>query len=246
MLKMIRLIMCITLLLPLVGFASQASMQVIPSKATTAAKQESITPQRALELLQQGNQRFLSDQLRSYNYAKEMKMTVKKGQHPLAVILSCIDSRSIADILFDQGLGNVFVARVAGNVINKDMLGSMEFATKHAGAHLIVVMGHTECGAIQGACVGGAVGNLKDIFASIQPAVTFVKKAEGQDFNCESSTTVNAIAKQNVLNQMQNVLNGSSVIKALVANKDVEIVGAMHNLKTGKVEFFNIDGKVIS
>lgn len=216
---------------------------VIPSKAITSEKQASLTPARALELLKQGNQRFMTDQMRDYNFAKEMKVTTNEGQHPIGVVLSCMDSRSIPDILFDQGLGNLFVARVAGNVVNKDLLGSMEFATKVAGGRLVVVMGHTRCGAVQGACAtrgNTGLANLDYLLGKIKPAVSDVEKQDNkQELNCKSNDTVDVIAKQNVVNQLQNIYNSSSVIKDLVDSKQIYLVGAMHDIKTGQINFFD-------
>lgn len=225
--------------------ANAYSNQQTQSKATPAEKQMRLTPQEVLKQLKAGNARFVNDHMRNYNFAKEMKVTTKYGQHPIAVVLSCMDSRSIPDILFDQGLGNIFVARVAGNVVSKNMLGSMEFATEIAGSRLIVVMGHTRCGAIQGACNAKTTGNLHYLLNNIKPAVTIIKKQKKNQFNCQKMNIINSIAKQNVLNQMQSILSQSQVIKRLVAKKKIAIIGAMHNLKTGEVNFFTSNGSPI-
>lgn len=217
----------------------------LPSKATTQEKQANLSPQRALELLKEGNQRFIDNKMRQYNFAKEMKVTTKKGQFPLAIILSCIDSRSIPDILFDQGLGNLFVSRMAGNVADKDLLGSMEFSTQLAGAKVIVVMGHTHCGAVQGACLTQAktqLQNLDFLLAKILPAVDTVKKQDS-NLNCQNYQEVDKIAKQNVLNQIQYIYDNSPAIRNLVDNKQIYLVGAMHDISTGKVTFFNKDNQ---
>jgi carbonic anhydrase len=215
------------------------------SKATTADKQAGLTPVRALEMLKEGNQRFIENKMRDYNFAKEMKVTTKKGQNPLAIILSCIDSRSIPDFLFDQGLGNIFVSRIAGNVADKEILGSMEFATKVAGAKLVVVMGHTRCGAVRGACtLDGETGlkNLDYLLDKIKPAAkTF--KSQDKAANCESYDTVDAIAKQNVIDQLKYIESSSAVLADLVKSGQIKLVGAMHDIRTGKVAFFDVNGE---
>lgn len=236
-----------TLLCTGFSFATSPTPAQPPSKAMTEAKQEVLTPAKALNMLKQGNQRFTNDKMRDYNFVKEMKVTTKKGQHPLAVILSCIDSRSIPEFLFDQGLGNLFVSRVAGNVVNQDLLGSMEFATQVAGSRLVLVMGHTHCGAVHAACgIGPNTGmaNLDVLLKQITPAVKQVKEqsADGK-FTCKNPQTVDIIAKQNVINQLNDVYNKSAVIKKLADAKQIQLVGAMHDLKTGQVSFFDNKGK---
>lgn len=214
------------------------------SKATTQTKQASLTPKKALELLKAGNKRFREGNLRNLDFEKEMKVTTKKGQFPLAIFLSCIDSRSIPDVLFDQGLGNIFVSRVAGNVADQDMLGSMEFATKLAGAPLIVVMGHTHCGAVQGACVHGRdvdLKNLSHLLGKIKPAVQTMKKKD-ESLNCENMASVDKIAKQNVLDQISYIRENSEAINGMAKDNKIMIVGAMHDIRTGEVVFFDEQG----
>ncbi len=204
-------------------------------KGFTEQQQQDITPQQALTLLKEGNQRFTNDQLRNYDFASIRKKTAD-SQFPFAVVLTCLDSRSSPDIVFDQGIGKIFIGRVAGNVVNTDLLGSMEFATGLAGAKLIVVMGHTSCGAVAGACAGAGTDNLKKLLSNIQPAVNTVQQAKKG--SCEDMKTVNAIAKQNVINQVKKVYQDSPVIKRLIDKHQVLLVGAMHNLATGNVDFF--------
>jgi carbonic anhydrase len=213
------------------------------SKAITEKKQAKLTPQDALALLKAGNQRFMTNRVRQYDYNKEMKVTTKRGQHPLAIILNCIDSRSIPELLFDQGLGNIFAARVAGNIVDKNILGSMEFATSIAGASVIVVMGHTHCGAVQGACAGGASGNLGYLLSNIKPAVSFIKNQNSAPLNCNNPKTIDEIAKQNVLVQLQYIVSNSPVIAKLIKEKEVEVIGAMHDIRSGRVDFFDLNGK---
>jgi len=229
-----------------ISFNAFASTIPPQAKAVSEQKQASLTPQRALEMLKQGNQRFINDQMRDYNFAKEMKITTKKGQHPVAIVLSCIDARSIPDFLFDQGLGNLFVSRVAGNVISKDLLGSMEFATQIAGARLVVVMGHTHCGAVQAACSIGAntgLANLDYLLGEIKPAVSQIEKQKNKkELNCKSTKTVDIVAKQNVINQLNGIYKDSAVIKNLVDSKQIYLLGAMHDIQSGQVLFFDKEG----
>lgn len=233
-----------SVLLGMIFFGLNAVAAEPVSKAATSEKQSQLTPQKALMLLKEGNQRFIDNKMRTYDFAKEMKVTSKKGQFPLAVILSCIDSRSIPDFLFDQGLGNLFVSRVAGNVTDTDLMGSMEFATKLAGARLVIVMGHTQCGAVQGACLTNAdtgLKNLDKLLNKILPAVSTLK-SEHKDLNCKTNEAVDQIARQNVLNQLKVIYEQSDVIKQQVDNKSIYLLGAMHDIRTGKVQFFDKEG----
>lgn len=207
-------------------------------KLRSKAVRTLITPDQALIKLKEGNLRLLSLMQRKSHYIKIAKYTSQQGQFPFAIILSCIDSRSVPEIIFDQSLGDIFSARVAGNVINADMLGSMEFATKVAGAKLIVVMGHTQCGAVKAACQNVKLGHITNLVKQITPAVNTVK-AKIKKLNCDNSQNVDLIAKQNVLDQLQLILSQSTIIKNLVETHQVKLIGAMHNLKTGKVTFFN-------
>lgn len=230
----------IFLLMPLQVFAAE-----LPSKAVTSAKQNALTPMQALKLLKEGNQRFTSNNMRDYNFEKEMKMTVKKGQFPIAVILSCIDSRAIPNFVFDQSIGNLFVARVAGNVADKNILGSMEFSTKMAGAKIVMVMGHNHCGAIVGTCQTEAktdLANLNFLMEQMIPAVKTVKQ-NSKSFSCDSENTINEITKQNVLNQLSYIRKNSKVIDELVKSNEVMLVGAMNDIRHGKVMFFNENGQ---
>lgn len=214
------------------------------SKAITAAKQAGLSPKRAIALLKEGNQRFIRGELRQYDFVKEMKITSKKGQHPLAFILNCIDSRSIPDILFDQGLGNLFVSRIAGNVADKDILGSMEFASLLAGAPLIMVMGHTHCGAVEGACAIKDTGlhNLNDLLNKIRPAVGQLATNDASP-DCKDIGMINQIARQNVLNQLHYIVNNSQALKEAFEQQNIMLIGGMHHINSGKVDFFNIKGE---
>ncbi len=216
----------------------------IPSTATL---QQSITPEQVLERLKSGNKRFVTDASMIKGHMQSAYVAAEQGQHPLAIILNCVDSRSVANYLFDEGIGNMFVARVAGNVADANILGSMEFAAVHAGVKLIVVMGHTNCGAVTAACQGKPTGMpaLDRLLKQIEPAVDIVKRQVGHPFNCDSAKTVDTVARQNVLNQMHYVISHSHDIADLVNDHKIMLVGAMHNLKTGKVFFFDSQGAAV-
>lgn len=205
----------------------------------TSESQKSMTADKGLKTLKEGNARFVKGSNINRNFLNQAKLTHSKGQYPFAVILSCMDSRGSSELIFDQGIGDVFSIRVAGNVLDLDQLGGLEFATKAVGSHLVVVMGHSSCGAIAGACSGIKLGNLTQLLNKIQPSIDVVKQTQkNQPLNCHDNTIVDKIAKQNVLNVIQEVKKGSKIISDLITNGDVKIVGAMHNLKTGEVVFF--------
>ena len=212
---------------------------------STAKKQNAITSQQALTLLKEGNQRFINDNLHKQRHRKFALKTSKVGQYPYAVVLSCMDSRSIPDIIFDQSIGNIFVARVAGNLISPNILGSVEYATKYAGSKLVVIMGHTQCGAVTAACENvEASKNLTALVRQIRPAVVSVEKRD-HETNCADPNLINAIAKQNVINQIAKLRANSSVLNDLLAQKKIKAVGAMHDLRTGKLTFFDSHGNSI-
>ena len=205
----------------------------------SAEKLKLMTPETALKLLKEGNGRFVSGSMKNRNFLQQAKLT-KKGQHPFAFILSCMDSRGSPELIFDQGIGDIFAGRVAGNVIDKDQLGGMEYATQVMGSHIIVVMGHTACGAVKGACDDVKLGNLTQLVNKITPAVKTVKKdSHASALDCNDMKNVNAIARQNVLNMVQEIKNESPVVKNLIAQKQVMIVGAMYDLATGRVTFID-------
>lgn len=218
---------------------------VYAAEVITAAQQKAMTPKEVLQKLIIGNDRFVQDELNKRDHTLILQYNVK-GQHPVAFVFNCVDSRSVPELLFDQVPGNIFVGRIAGNVVDYNVLGSMEFATEFAGAKLIVVMGHTACGAVQGACNNVKAGNLTGLLAQIQPAINKIKSEEKSKFSCKNPKTIDAIAKQNVFNQMHYILNNSKIIANLEKKKKVMLVGAIHNLATGKVEFFTINGKKLS
>lgn len=231
------------LLFTLAIFTAPASAEELKAGAwlytQTSETNKSMTADKGLEILKAGNSRFIAGDGKNRDLLKQAQLTAEKGQYPFAVILSCMDSRGSPELIFDQGIGDVFSVRLAGNVLDADQLGGLEYATKVIGSHLIVVMGHTRCGAVSGACSGAELGSLTQLLQKIQPAVDAVKKVKKTDkLDCSVTATVDDIAKQNVLNVMQEIKSKSKIISDLVASGDVKIVGAMQDLRTGAVTFF--------
>jgi len=201
--------------------------------------QKVTTPQPNVVLmhLKQGNTRFADGKPRQHNYGKQIKNT-KFRQKPEAIVLSCMDSRSIPELAFDQGIGSIFTLRVAGNVLNQDIMGSMEYGTKVVGAKLIVVLGHTHCGAVEAACNNIKLGNLTNLLQEIQPAVE-TTKTNFEKNSCSNPKFINAIAKQNVINMTKKIIQDSKIIAKLVKAGKVNIVGGIYNVSSGKVTFIS-------
>lgn len=206
------------------------------TKALTKETQAALTPEGVIQLLKDGNTRFLTDTAVERDFLKQVKETAG-GQYPMAVILGCIDSRVPHEIVFDKGVGDVFSARVAGNFVNTDILGSMEFATAVAGAKVVVVLGHTECGAVKGACDNVELGNLTSTLANISPAVYAVDEVEG-DRTSKNKEFVEKVAEKNVRLTVQNTLDRSPILRGLVSEGKLIVVGAMHDVTTGEVTFY--------
>ncbi|WP_378185977.1 carbonic anhydrase family protein [Aquimarina sp. W85] len=206
-------------------------------KAHTKETQATMTPQKALDFLKEGNVRFQQNLKANRNLLEQVNDT-KEGQFPFATILSCIDSRVSAELVFDQGLGDIFSVRIAGNFVNEDILGSMEFGSKLAGTKLIVVLGHTSCGAIKGACDHVKMGNLTKLIDKITPAVDAVKEPQ-DDAKRNSANTefVDAVAIQNVKMTIDNIRRQSDILKEMEDNNEILIVGGMYDIKNGKVTF---------
>jgi len=205
-------------------------------KTLTKEMQNAISPSMALNLLKEGNKRFVSNLKINRNLLQQANET-SDGQHPFAVILSCIDSRTSAELIFDQGLGDVFSVRIAGNIVNEDILGSMEFGCKVAGAKIIVVLGHTKCGAIKGACDNVELGNLTSLIAKIKPAVD-QEMTTTQNRNSGNVSFVENVAELNVSLSVKNILLQSPIIAEMVKNDEIGIVGGVHDISTGEVKFF--------
>ena len=207
-------------------------------KAHTRETQATMTPQKALQYLKEGNQRFQNN-LKAHRNLLEQVNDTSEGQFPFATILSCIDSRVSAELVFDQGLGDIFSVRIAGNFVNEDILGSMEFACKLAGTKLLVVLGHTSCGAIKGACDDAKLGNLTTMLAKIKPAVESVTEPTDKSLrNSKNLDFVDRVAEKNVSIAIENIRKQSPVLKEMEDNNEIDVVGAMYNINTGEVTFF--------
>lgn len=207
-------------------------------KAHTKETQAAITPQNALEYLKEGNQRFQNNIKADRNLLEQVNDT-SGGQFPFATILSCIDSRVSTELIFDQGLGDVFSARIAGNVVNEDILGSMEFACKLAGTKLIVVLGHTSCGAVKGACDNAKMGNLTTLLEKITPAVNAVSEPKDASLrNSKNLEFVDNVSRKNVDLTIERIMKESDVLAEMQNNGEIIITGAMYDIHSGAVSFY--------
>lgn len=204
--------------------------------AQTAQSQANIAPSEAIEFLKDGNKRFVQKKGLNRDLHQQISDTAQ-GQFPFAAVVSCIDSRIPTEMVFDQGIGDIFNARVAGNIVNEDILGSLEFACKLAGAKAIVVMGHTACGAVKGACDNARLGNLTQMLNKIKPAVELTSTSEGEDRSSSNSAFVNRVADKNVELTIENILSQSAVLKEMNDNGNITIVGAMYDVHTGEITF---------
>lgn len=194
-----------------------------------------LTPAQALHILKEGNHRFLNNLSRNRNLLELVNET-KDGQWPFAAILSCMDSRTSAELIFDQGLGDIFSIRIAGNITSENIVGSLEYATAIAGSKLILVLGHTGCGAIKGACDHVQFGNLTGLLSKIRPSVE-QEDTFKENRNSTNTPFVNAVAEINVKNTVKEILRSSPVIRDLVEKGDIGIASAMYDVSTGKVSF---------
>lgn len=199
----------------------------------TQESQQKITPSDALKMLEDGNKRFTEDKMLERDLMEQAKITAN-GQYPFAVVLSCIDSRVTPEQVFDQGIGDIFDARIAGNFINEDILGSMEFSCKITGSKLVLVLGHTNCGAIKGTIDDAKLGNLTRMLGKIKPAVE--KTVYDGERTSKNYDYVDLVSEENVKLAVENIKLGSPVLKEMYDNGEIDIRGAMYNLKTGKVE----------
>ncbi|MCB0427251.1 MAG: carbonic anhydrase [Mangrovimonas sp.] len=207
-------------------------------KAHTRETQATMTPQKSLQFLKEGNLRFQNNLKANRNLLEQVNDT-SEGQFPFATILSCIDSRVSAELVFDQGLGDIFSVRIAGNFVNEDILGSMEFACKLAGTKLVVVLGHTSCGAVKGACDDAKMGNLTAMLAKIKPAVNAVTEpADASLRNSKNLEFVDAVAEKNVFLTIENIRKQSPILQEMENQNEIDIVGGMYDINTGAVTFF--------
>ena len=206
--------------------------------AHTKETQYQMTPQLAKNALVDGNTRFVQGQQINRNLMTQVNQT-STGQFPFATILSCIDSRVSSELIFDQGIGDIFSVRIAGNFVNEDILGSMEFACKLAGTKLVVVLGHTACGAVKGACDHARLGNLTTLINKIEPAVEAVTEPQDESLrNSANIDFVNEVAKKNVYMTIDKIRKSSQVLKDMEDAGEIEIVGGMYDIKTGEVTFY--------
>jgi carbonic anhydrase len=197
-----------------------------------------MTPKKSLQYLKEGNLRFQNNLKANRNLLEQVNDT-SEGQFPFATILSCIDSRVSSELVFDQGLGDIFSVRIAGNFANKDILGSMEFACKLAGTKLVLVLGHTACGAIKGACDDAKLGNLTSMLAKIKPAVKAVSTPEDASLrNSSNIQFVNNVAAKNVHLTIDRIVNESEVLAEMQNNGEIKIVGGMYDIHSGAVTFY--------
>lgn len=206
-------------------------------KTLTKEMQTAITPSMALELLKEGNKRFINNLKVNRNLLQQANET-SDGQHPFAVILSCIDSRTSAELIFDQGLGDVFSVRIAGNIINEDILGSMEFGCKVAGSKIIVVLGHTKCGAVKGACDHVEMGNLTALLTKLRPAVN-AETATTENRTSSNPVFVENVATINVKRTVKAIMERSPILKEMIESGQIGIVGGTHDISTGEVSFYD-------
>lgn len=206
-------------------------------KTLTREMRNTLRPVDAIDVLRKGNARFVNNLRANRNLLQQVNET-SDGQHPLAIVLSCIDSRTSAELIFDQGLGDIFSCRVAGNVLNDDILGSMEFACKVAGAKAIVVLGHTKCGAIRGACDGVRMGNLTSLLEKIDDAIALETETV-IDRRSSNAEFVERVAEQNVLLVKRQVTERSPLLAAMIEDSQIALLGGMYDVDTGEVEFYD-------
>jgi carbonic anhydrase len=212
-------------------------------KTFNKALQQQTTPEQVLEILKEGNDRFVNNQRLDRNLLDQVNDT-KDGQWPMAAILSCIDSRTSTELIFDLGIGDVFSIRIAGNIVNEHILGSMEFACKVAGSKFIVVLGHTKCGAVKGACDHVRLGNLTSLISAIEPAVELEKEISDNRTSANAEF-VEKVASINVRKTVRDILDRSPIIKEMVDAGEIGIIGGMYDVTTGRVQFYE-DTKILN
>lgn len=206
-------------------------------RTLTRELRDALTPQQVIDVLRKGNDRFVNNLKANRNLLQQVNDT-SDGQHPMAIVLSCIDSRTSAELIFDQGLGDIFSARIAGNVLNEDILGSMEFACKVAGAKAIVVLGHSKCGAIKGACDGVKMGNLTTLLEKIDGAIALETDTH-DDRSAQNAAFVERVARLNVMLVKSQIMERSSLLAQMVSDAEIAILGGMYDVDSGAVEFYD-------
>lgn len=216
----------------------QGKLAYTSNHVMTKAEQDSLTPEEVLQEFKDGNHRFNTGNATIRNHSEQIRKVVTGGQFPKAMVLSCVDSRVPVEDVFDQGLGDVFVGRVAGNFVNTDLLGSMEFACKVSGAKLIIVMGHQHCGAIKGAIDNVHLGNITSMLANIKPAIAMSENFTGQKIS-SNEAYVKMVNENNVRNTITQIRAKSEILKDMENKGAIKIVGVYYSLLTGKLEFIN-------
>ncbi len=206
-------------------------------RTLTRETRDALTPHEVIAVLRKGNDRFVNNLKANRNLLQQVNET-SEGQHPMAIVLSCIDSRTSAELIFDQGLGDIFSARIAGNVLNDDILGSMEFACKVAGAKAIVVLGHTKCGAVKGACDDVKLGNLTTLLSKIDAAIALETETIG-DRSSQNAEFVERVAELNVMLVKSQIMQRSPVLSQMVRASEIAIVGGMYDVDSGAVDFYD-------
>ena len=199
----------------------------------TKETQSELSPDQALDLLKEGNRRFLANTRADRDLGAQVTAT-SLGQYPFAAVLGCIDSRVPVETVFDQGIGDIFTARVAGNIVNEDILGSLEYACKVAGSKLIFVLGHSKCGAVPAACQGVELGNITPLLSKVKPAVNAVL-TEGQDLD---DASIEAVTKENITVSVKTIRERSAILDEMATNGEIHIIGAYYDVATGGVSFF--------
>jgi carbonic anhydrase len=224
------------------SLSAAAALAAVPGRAAFAdvpamsrEEQRNMTPEQALARLKEGNERFVGGRMLPRNLMAQVRATAA-GQYPFATVLACIDSRVAPELLFDQGIGDIFAPRIAGNFANTDIIGSLEFATKLAGAKLILVLGHSECGAIKGACDNVQLGNLTATLSNLGPAVYAATGVPGER-NSKNAAFVREVTEQNVRLTVEALTERSAVLRDLARENHLGVVGAMHDIATGRVAF---------
>src|SRR5262249_28003850 len=216
------------------ALAAVGTPGLVSAAAFTKEERDKLTPDQVIEMLKQGNERFRTGKMQAHDYLEQKRATAA-GQYPAAAILSCIDSRAPAEIILDVGIGATFNARVAGNIANDDLIGSLEFACAAAGAKLVLVMGHTACGAVKGAIDGAELGHLTGLLSKIKPAVAATTYAG--DRTGSNPAFVDAVARTNVLRTVETIRQQSSVLSGLEKDGKIKIVGSLYHLVGGPVKF---------
>lgn len=212
------------------------NQNILVEDVLTEKQQKALTPTKVIKMLKEGNKRFINNDLTARDHSKQVRKATH-GQFPKAIILSCVDSRVPVEDVFDRGIGDVFVARVAGNFVNEDILGSMEFACKVSGSKLILVLGHEHCGAVKAAVDNVKVGNITPMLKKIRPAVKDVKYKG--DRSSKNPEFVHMVCEQNVRNTIEQIRKKSPILAEMEEKKEIKIVGGVYDMDTGEVDFLS-------